>query len=446
MPVENNCLIIVKGEDKTDSIESYSFHGDKCDIVYCNSAKVFCYNSSNIKILKLVRTIDPRSVILKEHDRVIMDIDHIQDFGEFYRVARANGKTRTIPKAEVELEKNCLYETKPRELFDYFKETASTLSLKTDGGINILQRQYEMISAVSDDTVLAKYLDPRLPVSIEENTPSLIYPFGLNQSQKKAVENAFSSQISMIQGPPGTGKTQTILNIIANAVRKGKTVAVVSNNNSATQNVAEKLEKYGVSFLTAFLGSLANKEQFLQAQTGTYPDMGSWTLKNDGYGTLNEEVQKLSDELTAMLESRNRIAQIEQELLALKPEQFYFEEYYKTKGTVNIHAEQLSRLPSGKLLSLWLEYEQNAEKKPGFFKRILIALRFSRAALTLFQQIPEEAIPFLQDLFYQTKLQELQAEKGLLKKSLSKVASVFRHWLQKTKKKRLQPVEVAAVL
>ena len=35
---------------------------------------------------------------------------------------------------------------------------------------------------------------------------------------------------------------------------------------------------------------------------------------------------------------------------------------------------------------------------------------------------------------------------GLLKKSLSKVASVFRHWLQKTKKKRLQPVEVAAVL
>ena len=39
-----------------------------------------------------------------------------------------------------------------------------------------------------------------------------------------------------------------------------------------------------------------------------------------------------------------------------------------------------------------------------------------------------------------------ESNKGLLKKSLSKVASVFRHWLQKTKKKRLQPVEVAAVL
>ena len=167
MPIENNCLIIVKGKDKTDSIESYTFHGSKCDIVYSNSAKVFCYNSSNIKLLKLVRTIDPRSVIFKANNRIIKDIDHIQDFGEFYRVVRSDGKTRTILKTEVELEKNCLYGAKSQELFDYFKETASTLSLKTDGGINILQRQYDMISAVSDVTVLAKYLDPSLPIDIE---------------------------------------------------------------------------------------------------------------------------------------------------------------------------------------------------------------------------------------------------------------------------------------
>jgi len=51
---------------------------------------------------------------------------------------------------------------------------------------------------------------------------AVIYPFGLNQSQKLAVERALSSKISIIQGPPGTGKTQTILNIIANVVRSGK--------------------------------------------------------------------------------------------------------------------------------------------------------------------------------------------------------------------------------
>src|SRR3546814_6348193 len=61
---------------------------------------------------------------------------------------------------------------------------------------------------------------------------SFIYPFGVNESQLKAVENAFTSQISLIEGPPGTGKTQTILNIIANIVIRGKTVAILSNNNT----------------------------------------------------------------------------------------------------------------------------------------------------------------------------------------------------------------------
>ena len=41
---------------------------------------------------------------------------------------------------------------------------------------------------------------------------------------------------------------------------------------------------------------------------------------------------------------------------------------------------------------------------------------------------------------------DLKRKKGLLKKSHSNVASAFRHWLQKIRKKRLQPVEVAAVL
>ncbi|HCK1662647.1 TPA: AAA family ATPase, partial [Escherichia coli] len=71
----------------------------------------------------------------------------------------------------------------------------------------------------------------------------LIFPFGLNESQLLAVERAFSSQISVIEGPPGTGKTQTILNIVANILIQNKTVAILSNNNSAVSNVYEKMDK-----------------------------------------------------------------------------------------------------------------------------------------------------------------------------------------------------------
>lgn len=61
-------------------------------------------------------------------------------------------------------------------------------------------------------------------------------------------------QISIIEGPPGTGKTQTILNIIANLICQNKTIAMLSNNNSATQNVFEKLSSSGFDFICATLG------------------------------------------------------------------------------------------------------------------------------------------------------------------------------------------------
>ena len=86
------------------------------------------------------------------------------------------------------------------------------------------------------------------------------------------------NQISVIQGPPGTGKTQTILNIIANILLEGKTVQIVSNNNSAIENVYEKLSspKYNLGFIVAMLGNFQNKKIFIENQKAVYPDFSSW--------------------------------------------------------------------------------------------------------------------------------------------------------------------------
>lgn len=82
------------------------------------------------------------------------------------------------------------------------------------------------------------------------------------------------NQISVIQGPPGTGKTQTILNIIANILMQDKTVQIVSNNNSATENVYDKLSspQYNLGFVAATLGSSKNKKIFVEHQDSSYPD------------------------------------------------------------------------------------------------------------------------------------------------------------------------------
>lgn len=145
--------------------------------------------------------------------------------------------------------------------------------------------QYDKIQQVSEDTVLASHLASQKGVKMPQMPETVIYPFGLNQSQKLAVEQVFPSKISIIQDSPGTGKTQTILNIIANVVRSEKTVVVVvSNNNSATRNVAKKLEKKNAAFLTAFFDSLTNKEKLLDAQTDAYPNIPLLHLCTDDSG------------------------------------------------------------------------------------------------------------------------------------------------------------------
>ena len=413
-----DALAIVNGEDKTDSIRSMKYNHGKFDIIFNTSAKVYSYNADHVKILDIKRRIDPNACICKVRGCTLTRVAQILDFGLFYRIIRENGFARTYRNFEVELVSNCLHDEKNRELFGYFKETANAISLTTDQGVNLLQLQYDRICAVEDSTVLANYLDPTSPIASRNDYHELIYPFGINQSQKEAVTNAFSSQVSIIQGPPGTGKTQTILNIIANAVWKGKTVAVVSNNNSATQNVAEKLQRQGLSFTAAFLGSRSNKEQFLITQTGTYPDMRGWILKKDTYRRLYAEISQLSKELDDMLEARNRVAQIEQELLALKPEWFYFQKYYESREKASLEPVRFAKLSSQQLLDLWLECEQNDGKRPGFFRRLKIRFRFCRAALSVFEQPPEKAIPFLQSLFYEAKHRELIAEKATLEERL----------------------------
>lgn len=59
---------------------------------------------------------------------------------------------------------------------------------------------------------------------------------------------------------------------------KGKTVLVVSNNNSAVENVAEKLNGEGLGFLVAQLGSVQNKETFIANQP-EYPAMTDWKIE-----------------------------------------------------------------------------------------------------------------------------------------------------------------------
>ena len=143
--------------------------------------------------------------------------------------------------------------------------------------------------------------------------------FGFNISQKQAVDKALENNLSIIEGPPGTGKTQTILNIIANAVIRGESVAVVSSNNSATKNIIDKLTKYEVDFISAYLGNTENKEEFIKSQT-SIPQMRCWRIKNTEIKEIEKSLKQRYKHLQEKLEQQNKLSKLKQELSAYKLE------------------------------------------------------------------------------------------------------------------------------
>ena len=86
-----------------------------------------------------------------------------------------------------------------------------------------------------------------------------------DSSQTIAIQTALNGRDLVVQGPPGTGKSQTIANIIAAAVHRGKSVLFVAEKLAALQVVYERLKDVELSPLCFELHSRrATKGQVLQ--------------------------------------------------------------------------------------------------------------------------------------------------------------------------------------
>ena len=65
-----------------------------------------------------------------------------------------------------------------------------------------------------------------------------------NDSQKRAIDASFSSQLSIIWGPPGTGKTKTAAKAIEAHLNAGRRVLLVSHSNNAVDEALEDVAEH----------------------------------------------------------------------------------------------------------------------------------------------------------------------------------------------------------
>ena len=363
--LQNNVQIIIKGEDKTNSIIKYAENNGKIDITYSNG-KIYSYDSKNVQI---------------NHFTLL---------------------NNTISNR-----------------FEYLKHIAECTGLKDPDGGNILLNHYNKIHFLSEESMLSAFLIGKLQTAKQTNTEGVIYPFGFNTSQKTAVDNALKKPLTIIEGPPGTGKTQTILNIIANAVMRNESVAVVSNNNSATKNIEEKLQQYQVDFIAAHLGSSENKTKFIESQK-PLPDMAVWNLPSKKRNEIYLSLILIKHQLSTMLAKKNELSQVQQELDALELEYKHFCEY-SSYGKENIRCLKPSTT-STNALELWLICEKYAERgrMPGFFERLIN--RFFRGVISkeFYSSGHDKMIAICQRQWYTARIIEIKTRTTLLQTELDR--------------------------
>ena len=383
------------------------------------SPSIFNYNPSRLLYLTQPERIDLGEKGLYIRNRHITNVTELLRFTDgrytFYRVTYDNGCYENMEGNEVYVTRTPI-DRNTGSTWDYLCKLAAETGLVTETDESILSKQYELVDVKRDNVPLAQYLGDKTRLATYRMPKQVFYPFGCNASQKTAIEAALTHQVSIIQGPPGTGKTQTILNIIANLLMKGKTVLVVSNNNSAVENVAEKLEGEGLGFIVAQLGSVQNKEEFV-ANQADYPDMTDWKIeaRTEIKDVAEESFQVVSQGFDGQL----RQARLKAECDALSKEA----KYNEMQANHPAGSKELNGMSSAKLMKLLNHYQMTIEngRKLGFWFRLKCAFSFGFKMWTQLRGKTSSVIAGLESAYYVSRKAEIEQELELVTAELQRI-------------------------
>ena len=431
-------LVIIKGKDRTDDILRVTQEAE-CTVVTYKNGKPYRYALYNVEWLSNPDRIPTENYRMFVDGDVLSDVAEVLRFEKWVKIFHGSGGCRCCLFSELSVQRMESSNGRSKDVLAYFRELAEGFALRTNKDESLLAMKYRQLNIVSHRSILSSFLQAHSPSS-DMVSSDLMFPFGCNMSQKTAVHRAIQHPVSLVQGPPGTGKTQTILNLIGNMLLLKKRVAVVSNNNSAIANVLEKLKKYELDFVAAFLGSTQKKQAFIEGQTGAEVRMP--TLKANQESSVRKEILHLNQELDKAFETKNKLAAIIQQIDALRLELAHFERFHQeTKGR-DSNVRDLTFQPkvsARKLMNAWLTYEReakhhekanlpspssstlssNASFNVGLLEKIRLLLRFGMAGRVFFQLSVEERIPLLQKAYYLRKLADIEKRRKTLEVSLT---------------------------
>ena len=408
-------------------------------VLFNGSTRWFHYNPSRLLYLTHPEKIDLGEKGLYINNRHITQAAALLRFSDekhcFYHIVYQNGYYENLEGKQVYVTRTPINQN-GGSTWDYLNKLAAETSLLTDDNDSILSKQYQKVDVKRDNVPLAQYLGSKSKLDTHKMPKQLYYPFGCNASQKTAVEAALTHQVSLIQGPPGTGKTQTILNIIANLLMQNKTVLVVSNNNSAVENVAEKLEKESLGFIVAQLGSAQNRDAFFNNQPSC-PAMDNWLLEDKS--AVKERCKNALAEVSKGFEGQLQQAKLQAEHAALQLER----EHNEKLCASNESEGWLRNRASSSLLKLLHSYQllNEGQQAVGMWYKLKWSLRMGMRMFSFLKKPSSRVVAELEAAYYDARLREIENELETIGSSLDAIQ--LPHHVKELRSTSLQLLKAA---
>lgn len=140
----------------------------------------------------------------------------------------------------------------------------------------------------------------------DEGDPEVtLTPLPADASQWGAIALSQTGTSFVLHGPPGTGKSQTITNIIANALNDGKRVLFVAEKQAALSVVKKRLDSLGIGdFCLELHSNKTNKTDVLQKLVNTLDLAGG--QEKVAMSEKASTIVKLKKELAATTEALHK--------------------------------------------------------------------------------------------------------------------------------------------
>lgn len=398
-------LVLVKNENKTESISQIKLEGNKYKIRF-KTPNEYSYNKLNVEYFNNPQPIDISGYIISINGKAPTQWDSAIEFGSYVCLYKKSTYEH-YEKSSLKFIGNVARSPQVKSIVEYYQFIAQQLTENSGHLDRFFQNNFGVVRA---DSVLKTFSDRSLPETHKLNTTP-IFPFGVNLSQRQAVINAMQSQISLIQGPPGTGKTQTILNIIANLFVQGKTVAVVAGNNSATANVYEKLQENQFAFIAAQLGNRSKQESFFNEQESV-PEINNWILSSNEYEYHTAKIECINKNLFCLLETKNTLAKLNELIRQLETEQQNFEKHFGATPINLVDYSFANEWHTPTILMFLAEFEYySGKRRLKWSTKLKWLYRYRIYRFQYFKRLDDQVLRGVISEYYERKMQELMVSK-----------------------------------